>query len=259
MVKIQSEEELKSIVGKCKAEGWNKFSNYFPNPLAHKAWVENGDLAFLSVSETAFISHDRKTFREILFFSKSREDFEKCILAVKDKIRRPFSIEIVTKGETQPHESSSALLKRMSRTGNPPSFAISPSVSHADDNDIDYIQEIFKGHFHPVLERVPDRKELSDLAQSRSISVYKDKDGKIAGMIIYEVSKTSIHLRYWWVDPDFRNRGIGSSLLADFFEAGRGTQRQYLWVFSDNKNAIKRYRHFGFEFDGMNDEIILFE
>lgn len=259
MDKIRTVEEFKSLVSQCKAAGKNKFSNYFPNPVLHSSWISDGSLSYIMLPEATFFLHDLGTYREIIFFSKNLSDFEVGLYAVRNLIQRPFSVEIVGKNKIPFSKSPSAVLMRMTRTGAPLVKSSSSAVRKANEDDIEAIHEIFSTFFHTVLERTPDKNRLHNLIVSDNISVYVMPDGEIAGIVVYEVSGISIHLRYWWVNPKHRNQGIGSALLSDFFEAGRKTQRQYLWVFSDNENAINRYRHYGFDFDGMTDDILLFE
>lgn len=259
MDKVRTVEEFKSLVSQCKKDGKNKFSNYFPNPVLHSSWISDGSLSYIILPEATFLIHDLGTYREIIFFSKNLSDFETGLNAVKNLIQRPFSVEIVGKNRIPFSKSPSAVLMRMTRTGAPPVRYSSSAVRRATESDIDAIYAIFSTFFHAVLERTPDKNILQNLIVSDNISVYVMPDGEIAGIVVYEVSGISIHLRYWWVSPKHRNKGIGSALLSDFFEAGGKTHRQYLWVFSDNENAINRYRHYGFDFDGMTDDILLFE
>ena len=42
------------------------------------------------------------------------------------------------------------------------------------------------------------------------------------------------------------------------FAMGANTKRQYFWVKTDNENAIKRYRHYGFEFEELKDTVLAY-
>ncbi len=51
---------------------------------------------------------------------------------------------------------------------------------------------------------------------------------------------------------------MGADLLKDFFFIqAEGVSVNSFWVFSDNTNAIERYKHYGFSFDGLADEIYI--
>ena len=71
-----------------------------------------------------------------------------------------------------------------------------------------------------------------------------------------EMNATTLYLRYWFTHPDFRDRKVGSRLLRRFFEEGKDTKRQLFWVIRSNKNAIKRYRHYGFKEENMLDFVL---
>ncbi len=259
MNKINSSLELSEIIKIAKAEGRTKVSNYFPNPTTYTGWINRGELSVHSGSNSDFLVHNRANYREIIFFSKDYEELKQDLDILLENLEKPAVIEIISKGEVQKRIPINAVLKRMMRIGQPESNPVSPKIKILGMEDISAIMDIFKHNFHAALERVPDIEEIKDLIAKDTIHVYKTDDENIAGFIVYELTGSSIHLRYWWVDTGMRNKGIGSALINSFFNVGKATKRQYLWVFDDNENAIKRYRHFGFEFDGMQDQISLFE
>ena len=45
-------------------------------------------------------------------------------------------------------------------------------------------------------------------------------------------------------------------LFNEFLSRGKNTQRQLFWVIKTNQNAIKRYRHYGFEEEKMSNFIL---
>ena len=81
-------------------------------------------------------------------------------------------------------------------------------------------------------------------------------DGKVEGFVIYDLSPAQLYLRYWFVHPEARGRGIGGKLLRTMFAAGAQTKRQYFWVKTDNENAIIRYKHYGFAFEPLKNTVL---
>ena len=81
----------------------------------------------------------------------------------------------------------------------------------------------------------------------------------MVGFLIYELKATTLYLRYWFTHPDYRDRKVGSRLLCRFFEEGKDTKRQLLWVIRTNDNAIKRYRHYSFVEENMYDYIMQYQ
>ena len=78
--------------------------------------------------------------------------------------------------------------------------------------------------------------------------IYEEKGivrGFIAGLIVYETEARILMLA---VDPNFRRKGIGGSLMGHFIELcnTRGVRRIYLEVRVSNTNAVEFYLRYGF-------------
>lgn len=65
------------------------------------------------------------------------------------------------------------------------------------------------------------------------------------------------YLRYWFTSSKYRNQGVGAKLLKSSLFLAKETKRQILWVISENENAIKRYEHYGFKRELMNDYVLI--
>lgn len=256
---IKSHSELSQIVKIAKDLGNAKVTNYFPNPPMHSQWIDKGGLEYCKIETSTFIIHNRDSYREILFLSDKLSSVIRDLTELKKDIVLPAVVEVISKGNIHEEITPTAVLKRMTRVGCPLQRNVDSHVVSATADDINNISSIFASFFNPALERVPNKDELSNLIAHDNIKLYKSDKNVILGFVIYERQGKSLHLKYWWVSPNMRNLGIGSSLMSSFFCAGDETQRQYLWVFDDNENAIKRYRHYGFEFDGTIDAITLID
>lgn len=257
---IASEAELKSLVKQAKEQGCFQFSNYFPNTMLHKKWIVAGSLYYVKIKSTFFLLHDRKSYREILFLGTDSYTVSESLNILTSELKLPALAEYITKTDKcELLLPITARLKRMSRIGRPICANVPRNVLVCGTEDIAIIVKIFEMYFHPAMERVPDNDEITDWVENGSIGIIKNEKGTIVGMIVIELVGTSLQLRYWWVHPEHRNKGNGSALFAWMFKTGENTMRQYLWVFDDNKNAIKRYRHYGFDFDGVTDSMVLFE
>ena len=191
-----------------------------------------------------------------IFISKKVDDLTGCLEYIRKDLDKPVVVEhVFREGKDKQIGIPDRILRRMSRSGNfNESKQPSERVVKAVVSDIPEINYIFSKYFDPFTERIPDDDELNRLVRMDGISVIRD-DGRIVGMVIYEKSISNNHLRYWWVSPHYRNKGVGADLLRDYFFSGYACRRQFLWVFSDNLNAIEKYLHYGFEFDGTADEI----
>lgn len=252
--------EIAKIIKEAKLAGISNYSNYFPNPKLHAEWISKNELWVWKQKNIILLIHKLKKFSEIFFFSKDIDSLRSALESINLKKSNPILLEIINKSETDLYNLPvSKILKRMVRIGTPENFSSDrKSVIRADISYKDILTNIFEKNFHPAIEHIPDDNELSQLIENNCVYIC-NTENEIAGFIIFELVGSSVHLRYWWVNPLYRNQGVGSSLMSLFFEVGKNTVRQFLWVFDDNENAIKRYKHYGFKFDGMFDRITYIE
>jgi ribosomal protein S18 acetylase RimI-like enzyme len=133
--------------------------------------------------------------------------------------------------------------------------AESDKVRNAETDDLFAVNQLLTTYFDPFAEQLPDTSDLIGWIKNNSIIVYKERD-KVVGFIIYDLTESTLYLRYWFVHPDFRDKKIGSQLFKEFLARGKNTQRQLFWVIRSNENAIKRYRHYGFEEEKMYNYVL---
>ena len=79
----------------------------------------------------------------------------------------------------------------------------------------------------------------------------------IKGFIIYEDMGYTAYIRYWFVHPDYRDQGIGTKLITSVFQKTQKATRYLFWVNRNNDNAMKRYLHYGFLPEDLNDNIVI--
>lgn len=252
---IYSADQLKSLISDFKRKEHPPLSNYIPDPVKHTKYVEKGIASEYKSDTGIFISFDLGHMVDIIYMSKSKEALTECLKAIRDEEKKPVVVEhVFREGRDEQLGIPNKLLRRMSRVGEfvkplPPRLA-----EQATYEDIPKLLDIFSQYFDPYTERIPDTEELKRLIDRDGIFIIKEKEDVI-GMVVFEKSVGNLHLRYWWVSPFHRSNGIGGDLLKAYFNAGYDCKRQFLWVFSDNANAIEKYKHYGFEFDGTADEI----
>ena len=265
LTRIDSERVFQDIfrnVRKEKKEGFA--SNIFPlQPLFSKA-ISEGRLFYVDVDGNCFFLEDKGDHFNVFFASDRSVDLPAVLNSIHSEavLTKPLVLEhLIREGKDVSLGEPSAVLKRMARTvpefpqiGSRAELPYPFHIQKAEQRDVYDLQEIFSEFFNPLTERIPDEEELLSLISRKGV-FWAVCNGKKAGFIIFEKEGANLHLRYWWIAPGFRGGGIGSGLMRKFFEAASGTRRQFLWVFSDNENAIKRYRHYGFDFDGTQDDI----
>ena len=133
----------------------------------------------------------------------------------------------------------------------------SSDVECATLKDAEKIKELLDAFFIAEEEQIPSVEEIRKWIEAQSLYVIRGGAANpIDGFVIFDLSPAMLYLRYWLVYPSARGKGVGGRLLKAMFAAGRNTKRQYFWVKTENDNAIKRYQHYGFQFEPMKDVIM---
>ena len=96
------------------------------------------------------------------------------------------------------------------------------------------------------------RYELTENPTSRSwVAIYDSADGEqvIVGMIVVWLILDEAHIATLAIHPDYRKRGIGSTLLVEALQSVllQGARSAFLEVRASNLAAQNLYQHFGFE------------
>lgn len=129
-------------------------------------------------------------------------------------------------------------------------------VGFATEQDAVIVHQLLLAHFDYRAEQLPMLDEIVTFAMKSQLLVYK-QGAEVLGFVVFENTMSTLYLRYWFALPLYRDKKIGSALLREFFNQGVTTKRQLFWVIQSNDNAIKRYRHYGFEPEDMFDYVLV--
>ncbi|HEU4732091.1 MAG TPA: GNAT family N-acetyltransferase [Kofleriaceae bacterium] len=163
-----------------------------------------------------------------------------------------------------------------------PPPASDPEVVFASRDDAAELAGMLDAALDRHAEQIPDEDELARAASERKILVIRSGPaagkaeprgvgtpvvlpagrgaspaGSIAGLLFFEVTGQSSLLRHWLVDPAHRDQRIGARLMRRYLADCKDVRRFLLWVISDNHNAIDRYRHYGYQQDGLIDQVLI--
>jgi len=263
---VQSFAQLQQQIGEVRKG--RIVTNFFLDSAKHSAWIANGDCYTETVGDTLFIIRCGNGFWNVFYSSCSieqlSEDLRKFLASHGDK---PMMFDVVGRemqclpvvnmmNDLGCKEATS--LVRMTRMAGPFDYTPDSSVSKATLEDMPLVSQMLHEHFDERMEQIPYDVELCDYAKRGHVLLCKERD-MLAGFLIYEVNASTLYLRYWFTAPDYRGGGIGSRLLRRFFEEGKDTRRQLLWVIRSNENAVKRYRHYGFKEEDMCDFVMQYK
>lgn len=243
-----------------------RVSNFFPDEVRVTSWCRREKLLAALVGSTQFLIRRDKGFANLyflasdvarleadlnVFLSENKEPRLIVDLVGPDVMRGPMQEAFARAGFKKLAE-----LQRMGRKTPAEAPQMSGDIQIAAKSDIPSIQAIFRNHFKAEIEQLPITEELARWVGRGEILVTRDEANSVSGFVIYDLSTASLYLRYWFVDPICRGKGVGSSLMNAMFHRAQNTKRQYFWVLTDNENAIKRYLHYGFNFEPMKDVVM---
>lgn len=265
MDKITSIAEIVAKVASVRDMGRGFVTNFFLNEPKHTLWIGKGVLFAEWVGDTYFIIKQNAGFWNVFYTSTSidaltaslqafSQNHHDCTLML-DIVGRKDSCEQVASCLASIGFGDYCRLVRMWTKTPEQSELATNNVSFAAKDDAATVHALLHQFFDEQTEQLPYLEELEDLAATNQVLILK-QDGKLAGFVVFELSKVSLYLRYWFVHPDFRNQGVGSLLFNRYFYEGRNTKRAQHWVICTNDNAIKRYRHYGYTEENMFDYVL---
>ena len=130
--------------------------------------------------------------------------------------------------------------------------ARSPQIDLAQGCDVDAVLGLIEGSCDRFAKQIPTLEEIGAAISSGQILTLHC-DGKLAGMLHYETRRVTSTLRYWLVAPDFRDRRVGSALMKHYLASHPDVRRFVLWVNAENEDALRKYRHYHYDTDGVVD------
>lgn len=264
MDKIISSEQVHGFVAEIRNLRQGYVTNFYWDDQKHPYWVENGSLLYQKFEGCYLLQHNNGGFTNLFYIACNMDAVTNAIQHAS--LENDGVIDVVIKQEGKGEvEALKAIgfeaykyLYRMSHVGRMVGndWFQDSRVKYAVKEDAPLVQDIFLRDFDPIAEQLPSIKEIEDFVDRKQLLVIKDED-KICGFLIYELTGVTWYLRYWYTSPEYRNKGIGAGLLRTSLLYGIESKRQILWVISENENAIKRYEHYGFQKELVNDYVMI--
>ncbi|WP_459189869.1 GNAT family N-acetyltransferase [Parabacteroides sp. APC149_11_2_Y6] len=263
MNKIESIDELNCYFNDVRQKREGFLSNLYMNHFKYTLWIEKGELYFIKKNNCYFIIRKSDAVNNLFYITTDIESLQDGLEAVLPQISFRVMIDLV--GDTRVESLKQLFLDngfveyeyiyRMCRVGSPCYKEPHADIVFAIDSDADDVYTLLCNNFDFLSEQIIEREELDKFISEKCVLLYK-QDNKVCGFIIFELNGYTLYLRYWFVSPEYRNLHIGSKLFNAFMYQGRETKRQMFWVLANNKNAIKRYKHYGFKEEKMYDYVL---
>ena len=272
MDKVESIELLKELIAYVRSLRQGFVTNFYLDEEKHAAWIRTGEFQYDKWEDTVFLLFDHyapdnaKYFTNMFYISTSEDAMlarlkeypEKYIydLYVLDIVGRDtMCLPLVEKLKAMRGYNDATLVRMTRLQSEELKVKSEESIVYAKREDVGMIDELLHTHFDEQKEQLPLVEEVEKMAEQKHVSLSM-REGKVAGMLLFDLNATTLYLRYWLVLPEYRNQGVGSELFKQFLWEGRETKQQILWVNQANENAIARYEHYGFKKENMYDYII---
>ena len=266
MKRVESVQELRDLLASVWDLGQGVVTNFYLDTVKHGIWTRRKILYYAMFDGVLFLFKEEERFYNLFYCSPSLESLRKALGHLQFEPKKDVVVDVVGtkkqcgqacetffKSRFEPYCS----LVRMSRpTPQGNVQELSDSVRQASIGDAGKIHALLSRYFDPCSEQIPFEEEISSFVEKGRALVCKNDD-EIVGFLLYELNKSTLYLRYWFVRPDYRDKKVGSALMNRFFYEGRGTRRQLFWVIQSNENAIKRYRHYGFKEEDLYDNVLI--
>jgi GNAT superfamily N-acetyltransferase len=265
MHKVETIEQIRILISEVRNERKGFLTNFYLEEYKHSIWIQCGTFLYETVGDTLFLIKKSDTFWNVFYCTTVIAEFIGDLKTFKSQyVDITMLFDIVGKDVQcapllqmfkEQGFSEATSLVRMSRMTEKMEYLADNSIDKASQDEIIKIYQLLHQYFDEKTEQIPFLAELIDYANQGHILVCHE-DEQLAGFLIYEITASTLYLRYWFTYPDYRDKKVGSRMLRRFFEEGKETKRQLFWVIRDNDNAIKRYRHFGFQEENMFDYVL---
>lgn len=264
MDKVISFDQIQGFISEIRNLRKGFVTNFFWDSKRHPYWIAKGTIHYVRGNDCYLLLQHNNDFVNLFFIASCYEVVAEVLKTLKTE--KDLVIDVVCRGDGDKELlnfeevgfTTYRHLYRMSHTGLMPSneWKKEASVVHGNTNDVALVWQVLQRDFDPLCEQLPSLEEIEDFAERNELLVIKDED-RLCGFLIAEHLGITWYLRYWYTSPDYRNQGIGAKLLKTSLLMAGETKRQIFWVISDNDNAIKRYEHYGFKRENMNDYVLI--
>ena len=257
---------MKFHLFKDKKKENRKYTNcYLSNSDLEDQFIKNQfDDIIVQPNGIFLLEKTRYNFSKLLFFSKdikkidwtviSDKKLTLSILLRKSKLDNWKSIfdKIKLEGKFKSRGKYVRMTIPLSEQG----FELEPSkaINNPVDYELDELQKLLEENFDIYAEYIPSLNDLKDFQASTYII---KESNKIAAFAICQNIGTTKELRFLLVLKEHRGKGYGNLLMKYCAAADKSINRFFLWVNTENKEAINLYKKLGFTEDDILNYILI--
>lgn len=266
MTKLETIDQIRELIAAVRARRLGFITDFYLDEEKHKLWIDKCVFFHVQVNNSLFFIKKNNGFCNGFYSSNSETQLSDDLKQLNDYypeekfvfdiIGRDLQCKTIVERFKEAGYGEICSLKRMSRITPEDAYCFDEAISYATEVDIFQISSLLHSNFNEKAEQIPYDEELREFILKNQILICKI-DNTMLGFLIFEKNASILYLRYWFTNPDYRDKKVGSKLLRAFFKIGEVTKRQQLWVVQSNRNAIARYEHYGFVTENMFDYIMV--
>ena len=265
---VLNQPDLLEVLERVRRAGSAPVTNWFATAERIDYWIARRSLSCLEGENALLILRRDRGFHRVYHSAAGLEALSGVLgsltrelagddVFTADLVGRPLDLEPVAAIYRASGFSDHNCLVRMVRMAPPEEVAESePDVVFAGPADVAAVAAFLDRLLDPYTDQIPGEDEIREAASRRNIILVR-RGESLGGMLLFETTGLTSHLRYWYVDDSARNQGIGARLMRQFFRLSSGSKRIILWVVNTNADAIAKYRHYGFRPETLVDRIMI--
>lgn len=245
-------------------------TNFFASTEQIQFWIDRGALFYIEDTHGSLIFRRDRDFHHLYHFAanvdalgtilnKLNESKDYDVTLTSDLIGRNNDVQNLVAVYSQNGFTPYTSLFRMVRLADFDQFSDyqDTDVFFAEPTDAVRIFEFLEGLLDRFAEQIPVLEDIEKAIAQHSILTVRCSQG-IGGVLFFKTTGLTSVIRYWFVNKDFRNLGIGARLIKTYFRLCHGEcKRITLWVISNYEDAIQKYGHYGFQNDTIVDQIMM--
>lgn len=268
MQQINKYSEILELISKVKQHNLGYITNFYLDEYKTSFLISNNRLFVEYIGDSYLIIRRHIDFSYLYFIAPGFEKLEASLKLFLLGNKNIFVIDIIGKGEGLLNTSAffermnfvyHETLVRMSMVREPGwiSGQQTDTTVYAMIEDKNEIYDFLKDRLDRYSEQIPLIEEIEFMINSNQLLTLKKND-EIAGILYFEVSGKTSHLKEWHVNEKYRGIKVGASLLNTYFNICSACNRFILWVKENNTDAIGIYGHYGYKKELMKDRILLY-
>ena len=265
MLPISTTQSVYGAIAQVKAGAGAFCTNFYPTPPKLEGWIARKELWMARSEETVFFIRLERDFWHLHFCAPDAAALGRGLAHLPElKTEKMVSDVIGASSELLPVMEQAGMrrhkqLLRMTRVAQqeaaPPDDPWREQIAFAGEPDADAVLKLIQSAFDRYAKQIPPPEEIRAAIEVHQIIVLK-LGSEIAGLLYFETHGATSTLRFWTVAARFRDRRVGGALLRHYLASQCAVRRFVLWVDEGNDDAIRKYRHYHYDNDGVSDYIL---